>query len=174
MACGDSLRHLLRTQEGRTPEDPCGLFCWEGDEWTWVNVVRGIAIRTEREWNNLLSSEKRTGAGTSTSEELRPQVEQFMGEAKALPSWLEVMTSGGLPGTIRERVNSHIALGQQGICVLENVQAAVSEVGGRPTVVPGQGGSSSLWPVALAGVAVVGVIGVIAYNVNQARAGRVA
>lgn len=169
MACGDTLLHLLRTPEGRTPDDPCGLFCWEGDDWTWINVVRGVGIRTEREWNNLLAAEKRSGGGTNTSETLRPQVEQFMGAIKDLPSWLEVMGSGGLPATIRERVNTTIGIGQEGICVLENVQAAVASVGGRPTVIPGQGGSSDLWPVALAGVAILGALGLVAWNVNQSR-----
>ena len=144
MACGDSLRHMLRTKDGRTPSDPCGAFCWEGDEYEWVETVSAIVRRVEAEYGNL----KRVKP--ELAEEHATSVKQFLIDAQALPGWAEVFLVGGFESEIRKSIESIIGIGQQGICILEGLSQAVATAGGRPLVpvgtgkVPGAGPGKSL------------------------------
>lgn len=163
MACGDSLIHLLRTTDGRTPDNPCGLFCWEGDEYAWVQVVDRIALKVEAEWANLEATARRAGNQTEL-ERLRPQTSAFIEDAKSLPNWAGVMFGGTLPGGFDDKIQGYIMIGRDGLCVLETLSAAVVSLGGAGQV--NQPGSSpgGAWAPVLAGALALGAIGFIAYQ----------
>ena len=154
MACGDTLRTLLRTSDGRTPDDPCGAVCWEGDEWEWAQTVNSITRRVEAEADNL----KRISEASYT--DYAAMTSSYLTDAEAVPSRFGSLFGGGGFGAIRERVNRIIAVGQEGICVLEQLSAAVKIAGGRPLASPGAGGQDKSWMDSAASLfLVVGVVG---------------
>lgn len=134
MATG-AYRYLVRTADGRTPENPCGTFCWELDVANWVEVAEKINALVARAWGKLAK------VNPTAAESF--DVAFWQQQVSELPGFWDIYVSGfGLPGRNREVVDSIIGLCNTGADLLEDIQTAL---GNQKLPVGGAHSSGSLW-----------------------------
>lgn len=165
MACGDRYRHLIRTKRGYTLENPCGYACIGRDVIDWADVARALVMRVDRAWSSLIASE--TGAGEAKapavpkSPLLMPDLEEFRRQVEELPDFWDLGTM--LFRDERAMVNSTLGLLQDGVCLLDRIDAENEAIGGKPPPVPGppEETESSFWDDLLGAGIMVGIVGVL-------------
>lgn len=114
--CGIMYRHLIRSADGDTPEDPCGLFCWEGNYASWNDGARDLGGRVKRAYRVLQN------LSPQRAEVLGPNLEAWLERIDDLPGRFEALLTGGSPSSIEKRINVTIDLMDEGVCIFERIQ----------------------------------------------------
>ncbi|MCH9680259.1 MAG: hypothetical protein K0V04_02405 [Deltaproteobacteria bacterium] len=131
MACGSTYAHLLRTEDGKTPDDPWDWYPGPFDYDEWYDVAHYIGREVWRRWDFILATEdrlaKKAGPGPKTPYPERDQllflVEEF-GRAidKLGHPAVEALTPTEV--TWQPMVDAAIAVGRDGVCLLEQLDEA--------------------------------------------------
>lgn len=162
MATG-AYRYHVRTKDGRTPEDPCGTFCWEPDVASWKEVVEGIESRLLRAWAKLQQLNPEAAA--------QIPIEEWRLEVETIPSWWDIWV-GGFGGLDQNRnvVDSIIGIAETGADLLEDVQ---DQLGTEALPLGKPHSSGSIWDSFAALVIGAGVVAglgaLVFYGVKQKR-----
>ncbi len=133
MACGETYRYLLRTADDKTPEDPWSFFPGVLDYDDWYDVAQSVGRLVLRSWTFLQTVEKEMAdAAAPAVEEPYPKRaqlvflhNQFVEALNELshPLW-EMAQPWEL--TWEPVTRKAIKVGEDGTCVLEEIDAALA------------------------------------------------
>ncbi len=167
MRCGAMYRHLIRSSAGGTPEDPCGWFCYEGDEAAWYNGARDLADRVRQAFAVLASK------SPGRADNRREAVDAWLGRVSELPNTFEAYLGGGTPAEMRKRVDGTIMLMDEGVCLFERIQDDL-QVDGHQTIpvpegppIPTAAGGWGIGTWIVAGVLTAGVAAGAWYGLSR-------
>ena len=133
MACGNAYAHLLVTEDGKTPDDPWDWRAGPGDYDEWYDVAHLVGREVFRRWNWLLSIEDKLAklddppvdGPYPERDALLASVQAFANKLEGLPHVLldpsAVFELSWEPG-----IKNAIAVGREGTCVLEQLDAAAA------------------------------------------------
>lgn len=128
--CGSAYASLVQASEGRTGNEPHTLtWCNQNDVEAWHVQAAVVAKLVRRAWNELLGLEN--GAKNwSASQRLNPSVTNYENAQNALPgpSMWQVFGAGACTQSTAE----HVAVIRDGACQLEQLNAAIEQLGGKP------------------------------------------
>jgi len=167
MACGDRYKHLIRTHSGLTPDEPCGWVCSGFDYEDWKAAADGqIYAQVARHWAHL-EAEARKADAPEVVDELRERIEAYRSTHDDLPAnWWSIDWTRPFemykPAILRVIANM-----REGACLLEIMDDAIAELGGKAPPSPGgPEAKSNLWDY-LVVATVLTVLGVGGYYVGR-------
>ena len=185
MACGDRYRHLIRTSSGYTADDRCGYVCLRPDVMAWGDAARALGGRVNLAWKELIRVETGPGdivgcaADECPSATIQPELDGFFEEVDDAPDlWSVYFTEiAWTPGTARSKVDKTVAVMEKGVCILDQIQTGIADVGGVPLSVPAvptkEPEKASFWDNFVAAVVGTGLIigtgAVIYYGIKARR-----
>lgn len=141
MACGDKYRWLLRAGGGRTIDKPYRKWCNEVDAKAWHAQAGKVFGLQRAAWNALMRAEKERAEGHEGTDRLRADTTAYEDDYDTLPPPSMWMAFGF--ANCAEVVHRYTANLEHGICVLENLNAALAEYEISPVGSGGGGGSKS-------------------------------
>lgn len=158
-------RHLVRTEDGRTPENPCGMYCWMGDVADWAEAANKLEGLVLRAWAKLRRENPEQAAAIPVPE-WREQVESDV------PGWWDIYVDGThrTPAEDRNVVDHIIGIMEKGADLLEEVQDAL---GADSVPVAEKTGTGTWWDSVVTGLITATVLaggaGVAYYIVKKRR-----
>lgn len=145
--CGDRYRHLIRTKDGYTIDNRCGVYCAQSTVISWTDAARELSSRLNRAWKELIRVE--TGPGDIVgcgpggqpeecpSKSIGDRLRAYFDEADDLPGWWDLLFLDFVtPTRARELVDEAVANMENGVCLLEQINDGIEAVGGTPPPVP--------------------------------------
>lgn len=130
MACGDTLRHLAVTKSGYTPENPNGAFYLPGDYSEWQTLLDKVAGWVNAHIAELQAIEAQEGSGFVRFAPLSGEWTSFLRAKEALPNVL-LAAGKDLPRVVD--------VVMQGLCLLEQIDEAISSYGAAAPELPSPG-----------------------------------
>lgn len=130
MACGDRYRHLAVTKSGYTPDNPHGAFYVPTDYSEWTAVADKVAGWVNTHIVELQTIEAQSGEGFPKFGPLSSEWSAFLRAKEALPSLL-LAAGKDLPRVID--------VVMQGLCLLEQIDDAISSYGAEAPELPSPG-----------------------------------
>ncbi len=133
MACGSTYAHLLRTEDGKTPDEPWDWFPGPFDYDAWYDVAHYVGREVFRRWDYVLATEDRLSkqadpqpnAPYPERDQLLFLVQDF---AKKLDDLGHPAVEAVTPAEVTWQpvIDAAIATGRDGVCVLEQLDAAAA------------------------------------------------
>ncbi len=110
----------LITPDGRTPDNPCGTWCGDGDVTIWVTVVRRVR-------DDLVRLLKANASGVVLEPELQASIAQWLFRAMRFRAGNLTHVFGA--GT--DEVYSLVAFARRGVQLMFEAQEAIEQQGGN-------------------------------------------
>lgn len=175
-ACGDKYRNLLRTSDGRSADDPCWAFCGAGDYDRWRDAVLKIANEVWRRWEYVLQTEQQIEAMPIKDRPVEapyPERAQLLFLVEDFGRQLESIPHPLIEGLKAEvtwspSVHRAIAVGEKGLCVMEELDKAAAYYDAKP--LPGPHVPPLAGMGVLGGLVAVAILGGGLYFVFRGRA----
>lgn len=127
MACGERYRHLIKNAIGGTVDRPCNVYCNAGDAQSWKQAALTLADRVGLQWETLVRAE------VSPPSDLQINLTDYEAASKAFPD----VPKFAWPETWTQQVSLFVAHMEQGVCLLERIDDALTAAGKTPPPVPG-------------------------------------
>lgn len=161
MSCGDKYQHLLVTETGRTPDDPCWLdspWCIIGESDAWHNVADRVAAQVKLRIGLL------GGKDAALSPELNERIAEYRKAYGKLSSsgFIDLLSPDAV------LIDENIANAREGTCVMElldeRLEAANVPIPEAPTPEVAPDKPSFGTRLLVGSLAIVGVVGVGAFT----------
>lgn len=131
MSCGSKYASLLVTEDGKTPDDPYNVFPGPTDYDEWYDVTRKVEKEVYRKWRFMVAIEKRLSEmdlpdgveGYPERDRLLQMLIEFGNDMKDVRHVL-IESVNGFDFTWGESVDKAIAVGQEGTCLMEEIDEA--------------------------------------------------
>ncbi len=133
MACGSTYTHLLRTEDGKTPDDAWDWFPGPFDYDAWYDVAHLVGREVFRRWDYVLSIEAKLSKMANPHPNAPyPERDQLLFLVKDFAKVLDdlghpaVEALTPLEVSWQPVIEAAIGVGRDGVCVLEQLDAAAA------------------------------------------------
>ncbi|MCH9681292.1 MAG: hypothetical protein K0V04_07660 [Deltaproteobacteria bacterium] len=172
MACGSTYAHLLRTEDGKTPDDAWDWYPGPFDYDAWYDVAHLVGRDVFRRWDFVLATEDRLSKQADPKPDAPyPERDQLLFLVEDFAKKLDDLSHPAVEAldptqvTWQPSIEAAIAAGRDGVCVLEQLDAAAKYYEQAPLPDPGPrhppkrgktGGGSTTGGAIVTGVVLVG------------------
>jgi len=163
MAEHGTYAHIVRSTAGRTPADPCPVYCTRQDAKDWHASAETVGAAVQWQLGRL------EAYAAERNQIVDPQIDvQSAAFFSALDATI-VPNDRSLPDSFRRSIDQSITVLRAGAELLEHIESSMLRVGMTPPAIPGFPRGAPKSPIAiLPTAAAIGVVGLLAIGVWMA------